>query len=1000
MYVMNLSLRTVLSLYLLFSGSLPAQAYWQQHTATRISVTLDDHAHMLYGLEEIRYTNNAPDTLHYLYFHLWPNAYKDDRTQFCEQLVQQGNKDFYFAAEEDRGYIDSLRFSIDGEGTSFDYVDGNSDIIRLELSRPLPPGSSVDIRTPFRVKIPKVFSRLGHNGQAYFISQWFPKPAVYDHAGWHPLPYLDQGEFYSEIGSYDVSITLPANYRLMATGNCLSESERLWMDSLSRLPFPADTVYRNTFPASDAVYKTVRFSEDNIHDFAWFADKRWIIRQQDIQNGKDSVRQITTAFLPQHQKQWERANSYLEHTLNAYDSMVGPYPYRTLKGVEGDMVAGSGMEYPTVFIVNKAESAELPMVSIHETGHNWFYGVLASNERAFPWMDEGLNTFFERKTMHLYQPGRKTELADRMNEMMYLGKQSMNEDLPVSLPAAAYDYAHYGADVYYKSSDLIGWLEQYMGAARFSAAIHEYYDLWKHKHPYPEDFREVMQRHCERPLGWFFDGVLKGQGKNDVRLRQVKRDKDTLEVMLVQKSGIAIPSSLAVMRGDSVMARTDIPPFHDRITVKMPRPGQWDRVVHEAFPAEYKLANNEYMNRFFFPRWKLDIGAGAGLSHDRFHHIYIAPAEGYNTYNGAGLGLLLHNLGMPQYRLQFVLAPLYSFGSKTVNGVGGLAYSWFPRRVFREIRAQLNVKSFAQGRADLNIASPLYSRYIKYAPSLELVFKPAPFPDTRSNALLMRQYTLQEQYFEYEQGADSLFRPGLRDTAFLYFAARFVHANKRAFHPYSYEVEAQSGPGFVKLGLTADLRIDYDVRNKSLYIRAYGGKLLSTGASAIATRYWLNTTFTGRNDYLYDGTFFGRNEQEGFFSRQVSIQEGGGKLPTNLYAAPVGRSDNWLLSVNLKTDLPLGKLPVRLYADVSTFADARFLNPSGSALLFSAGLELHLFRELLCIYAPLVMSREYQDYYNSLFNKNRFLNRLSFALNIQHLNFMRSNQYVFRRMTE
>src|SRR5690606_13695553 len=259
-----------------------AQDYWQQEVHTVIDVTLDDKNHMLRGFEEITYKNTSPNTLTYIYIHLWPNAYKHDHTPFAEQQYRNNNTKLYYAKEEDRGYIDSLQFVIDGENVDSSSNELTADIARIDLAKSLLPGTTVRISTPFRVKIPTVCSRLGHTGQAYFISQWFPKPAVYDTKGWHPISHLDQGEFYSEVGAYDVRITLPKNYIVMATGNLQNNDEEQWLDSLAAAELPADTLYKNSYPASSSEMKTIEFKEGKVHDFAWFADKRWIVRKDTV----------------------------------------------------------------------------------------------------------------------------------------------------------------------------------------------------------------------------------------------------------------------------------------------------------------------------------------------------------------------------------------------------------------------------------------------------------------------------------------------------------------------------------------------------------------------------------------------------------------------------------------------------------------------------------------------------------------------------------------------
>ena len=185
---------------------------WQQETNFNINVRLNDSSHTLDGQISIHYINHSPDTLRFIWLHLWPNAYKNDKTAFSDQLLENGETDFYFSKESDRGYINSLNFSVNGIPATQEDHPQHQDIVRLLLPDPLLPGRDVKISTAFHVQLPKNISRGGHIGQSYQITQWYPKPAVYDRLGWHPIPYLDQGEFYADFGKYDVSVTVPSGY--------------------------------------------------------------------------------------------------------------------------------------------------------------------------------------------------------------------------------------------------------------------------------------------------------------------------------------------------------------------------------------------------------------------------------------------------------------------------------------------------------------------------------------------------------------------------------------------------------------------------------------------------------------------------------------------------------------------------------------------------------------------------------------------------------------------
>ena len=202
-----------------------SRPYFQQEVNYKIIATLDDQAHTLTGSVEFEYINHSPDVLPDIWVHLWGNAFKNRHTAFCKQKLQDGSSRYYFAEDKDLGYYKNLDFTADGQKAAWKYDPANPDIARVTLAQPLAPGGRVRIATPFFLKIPASFSRLGHVGTSYQMTQWYPKPAVYDLQGWHAMPYLDQGEFYSEFGSFDVTLTLPDNYVVGATGILQTPSE-------------------------------------------------------------------------------------------------------------------------------------------------------------------------------------------------------------------------------------------------------------------------------------------------------------------------------------------------------------------------------------------------------------------------------------------------------------------------------------------------------------------------------------------------------------------------------------------------------------------------------------------------------------------------------------------------------------------------------------------------------------------------------------------------------
>lgn len=1001
-------------LYILIdTTSFSQKPYFQQRVDTRIEVSLNDTAHTLTGMEEITYQNNSPDTLSFIYFHLWPNAYKNDRTAYVKQAVENHDTKFYFAKHSDRGYIDSLHFTVDDRDATVAYTS-DIDIIKLLLPQPLPPGASVKINTPFFVKIPYTFSRLGHVGKSYQISQWFPKPAVYDNRGWHPIPYLDMGEFYSEYGSYDVSITLPKNYVVMATGNLENADEENWLEDLSKKPLPSDTLYKNSFPESSKEYKTLRYTEDNIHDFAWFADMRWVVRKDTVIVGNNMVTAYT-AFFPKDQEGWSSGMKALKHTVRQLSQHVGEYPYKTIKAVEGSLEAGGGMEYPTVTVISPSnDSSQNNIVIIHEAGHNWFYGILGSNERSNPWMDEGINSFYEKEiTKSLRQTysdtigqseGNKSSVKVKNGEVLlnalsklepltFMYPMSVRNDMASGWKSDTFTSVSYEGDVYTKMPFLMRWLRGYIGEDSFNAAMKDYFNQWKFKHPYPDDFKNVIQSHTDKDIQWFFDELYSDK-PIDFAIKKVS-NKNALEVTVKNKGIVAAPVKINMVQrlgGDTSFVWTS--PFKGSVTEDWQVTDYYKRVwIDEDIP-DFNTRNNSSEKG-------LKLKPFLGLNIGSKYKTWVLPALGYNFYDGFMLGALFHNISVPQNKFQYIVSPMYAFGSSTFAGTGLIGYTaYFNNSWLHDVQINIEGKTFSYEKTNLNISDFIHARFVKVAPELIFTFKKPYARAPIENKLSLKGYWIGEDVLNFSMDiADSLYRPSKGNmTNNFYGRLRYNHENYRTFNPFSYRLEAQAGKDFAKLSVEASMKIDYFSKGKGLYLRAFGGKFFNWADNEFATsRYWMTTTYTGINDYLYDGTYLGRNEVEGFASQQIAIKEGGFAYRTGLYARPLGLSDDWLFALNVKSDLPLGNIPLRLYANIATFTDAKEYNPSGAKALFETGVELYV-TKYLSVYFPVFVSKDYSEYAKSILGKSSYFKTISFTLNIENIDWLNLPKQLMKKM--
>ena len=504
-------------------AALAQGTYWQQEVNYNISVLLNDKNNSLKGDFSVEYINHSPDTLSFIYFHLWPNAYRNETTALAAQLTSDTESKQKLDNAQ-RGFIDSLRFTVNGSGVVVEKDPKYIDIVKINLVSPLAPGQSITIATPFYVKLPTYFSRSGYEGQQFMICQWYPKPAVYDRKGWHAFPYLDQGEFYSEFGTFNVSITVPATYVVGATGSLQTKDELIQYKKIGAQNFKARKAVSVYKPENPAKSKTLQFFAENVHDFAWFADKDFVIQYDTLTLGSGKMVDVFSYYQPNGNKEWNNSINFIEDAVRRYSDWIGEYPYPTVAAVEGPKnLSSGGMEYPMITLITSPDAKKegLDGVIAHEVGHNWFYGIIASNEREHPWMDEGLNTYFQfRYEAEKYRSNSifgsslpeevKKLTADEFLARILYAMNSLPAKQPILTHSTAFpNKDEYGIVVYLKTAIWMSILEAAIGKENLLNGLKEYFTEWKFKHPYPEDLKTSLEKGSKQNLENLFELVRK-----------------------------------------------------------------------------------------------------------------------------------------------------------------------------------------------------------------------------------------------------------------------------------------------------------------------------------------------------------------------------------------------------------------------------------------------------------------------------------------------------------
>ena len=487
----------------------------RRRVAYRIDATLHPETRTVTGTELVTWRNPADHPVGELQFHLYLNAFRNERSTF---MRESGGRHRGFAADSTAWggiTIDRLRLTSTLPAVTLTdrlrFIqpdDDNEDdrtVAALTLPRPVPPGGTATLRIEFTAKLPKIFARTGwvekYDGSLFFmVAQWFPKLGVYEVPGqryvpedaergaWNTHQFHANSEFYADFGTYDVTMTVPQDYVVGATGRRVRER------------------------STDST-RTLTYHAQNVHDFAWTASPEFEVYTDQWRGVK-----LRLLLQPEHDGQVQRHFEAAKTGMRYFSEWVGEYPYGTLTLVDG-LGGSNGMEYPTLITCGTTYMLPswlrfLEMVTIHEFGHQYFYGLIASNEAEEAWLDEGINSYLEGRIMDTaYGPGSMIDLPGlRVSgfEVHHAGYAENNPSQGVTYQRSWRYHGGYAKASYSKPATVLRTLERYLGWPTMQELLHTYYRRWRFRHPTTRDFIQVAEDVSGEDLGWFFDQFIYG----------------------------------------------------------------------------------------------------------------------------------------------------------------------------------------------------------------------------------------------------------------------------------------------------------------------------------------------------------------------------------------------------------------------------------------------------------------------------------------------------------
>jgi len=536
----------------------PAPNYWQNRADYDINVTLDDKAQTVSGRVKIKYTNNSPDVLSYVWLQLDQNKFKSN-SRGTAILGTIGGR---FTGDLDGG--DNIK-SVTVNNMPAKYIITDTRMqIRLDKAISA-KGGKIEIGIDYSFKIPQYGAdRMGRIKQAqgwvYEIGQWYPRMAVYDDVrGWNNEPYLGSGEFYLEYGNIDYLITLPYDYIVVGSG-ALTNMDEVYPKKIVKrfrkaqksdktiMIIKAKEVGKTdiTRPVQSGML-TWHFKINQTRDAAWAASKAFILDGARINLPRRKTALALSAYTKESATKdgWDNSTTFVKQSIEHNSKMWYPYTYPVATNVAG--IVG-GMEYPgLVFCGWKAKNGSLWSVTDHEFGHNWFPMIVGSNERLYPWMDEGFNTFINHYSAVAY--GKYP--AKLRNRLSFIKRLTNKNREPISTPPDVAQTYNLGMVAYRKPAlGLFMLRESVLGHDRFDYAFKNYIAKWAFKHPRPIDFFNAMDSASGEDLNWFWKAWFYGTGNIDQAVTALKYVKNNPEdgalIALVNKGAVPMPVNLAL----------------------------------------------------------------------------------------------------------------------------------------------------------------------------------------------------------------------------------------------------------------------------------------------------------------------------------------------------------------------------------------------------------------------------------------------------------------------
>ncbi|UZD23148.1 M1 family aminopeptidase [Algoriphagus halophytocola] len=543
--------KPILGLFLLMGLQLAGNAQtgrFQQAADYKMDVEMDVNTNQYQGTQVLVYTNNSPDTLDRVFYHLYYNAFQpgsmmDERSRTIADPDRRVGDRISKLKPDEIGYMHVNSLTMDGKVVEYAEV---GTILEVELAEPILPNTSVIFEMDFSGQVPVQIRRSGRDsaeGVRYSMSQWYPKMSEYDEQGWHANPYIGR-EFYGIWGDFEVNITIDKSYTVGGTGYLQNPNEigHGYEDQGVSVPEPA----------GDKL--TWKFKAPNVHDFMWAADPKYRHDKVEMSNGIT----VHHLYIPSEETtaNWEKLKEYTPKAIAFISEHYGQYPYKQFSVIQG---GDGGMEYPMSTLITGGRSlGSLVGVMVHELAHSWYQGVLATNEALYPWMDEGFTSYVSSLTMSDIFKASENPTRGSYAGYYRLAKSGLEE--PMSTHADHYHTnSAYGSASYSKGAVFVAQMGYIIGDEARDQGMLNYFNTWKFKHPNANDFVRIMEKQSGLELDWYKEYFVYTTKTIDYAVKAVNAKENTTEIILERVGLMPMPIDLVITYKDGSQEMVYLP---------------------------------------------------------------------------------------------------------------------------------------------------------------------------------------------------------------------------------------------------------------------------------------------------------------------------------------------------------------------------------------------------------------------------------------------------------